>query len=122
MSHKWITHLGDVGYDLLLYLNRRINQLRRILGIGKYWSLSKFVKDNVKKSVSFITDFEGILATHAKNRGFDGIICGHIHKAENKIIDDIQYLNCGDWVESCSAVVEMMDGQWKIIELQPIQH
>jgi UDP-2,3-diacylglucosamine pyrophosphatase LpxH len=122
MTKKWLAHLGDVGYDLLLYLNKRINQIRRILGIGKYWSFSKYVKDNVKKSVSFITDFEEILTEHAKKLDYDGVICGHIHKAENKIIDDLVYLNCGDWVENCSAVVENLEGKWKIIELQPNQH
>jgi len=105
-----------------LYLNRRINQLRRLLGIGKYWSLSKYVKDNVKKSVNFITGFEEILAQYAKKMGYEGVICGHIHKAESKVIDDVLYLNCGDWVENCSAVVETMEGKWKIIELQPNQH
>lgn len=122
MSKRWLTYLGDVGYDLLLHLNKAINKIRRFIGVGKYWSLSKYVKDNIKKSVSFITGFEDTLTLHAKNKGYDGVICGHIHKAENKMIDGIQYLNCGDWVENCSAVVEMMDGQWKIIELQPNQH
>ena len=122
MSKKWLTNLGDVGYDLLLHLNKAINRARRILGVGRYWSLSKYVKDNIKKSVSFITGFEDILAAHARNKGYDGIICGHIHKAENKMIDEIQYLNCGDWVENCSAVVETMEGQWQIIHLQPNQH
>jgi UDP-2,3-diacylglucosamine pyrophosphatase LpxH len=119
MTKKWITHIGDVGYDLLLHLNRRINQIRKICGIRKYWSLSKYVKDNVKKSVSFISGFEDILSDHAKRQKFDGVICGHIHKAEIKIINDISYLNCGDWVESCTAIVETMDGKWQIIELQP---
>lgn len=122
ITKKWLAHLGDVGYDLLLYLNRRINQVRRILGIGKYWSFSKYVKDNVKKSVSFITNFEEILAEHARIQDYHGVICGHIHKAENKMIDEIRYLNCGDWVENCSAVVETMEGTWEIIELQPNQH
>ncbi|OIP54613.1 MAG: UDP-2,3-diacylglucosamine hydrolase [Helicobacteraceae bacterium CG2_30_36_10] len=122
MSKKWLTYLGDVGYDLLLHLNKTINRARRIVGVGKYWSLSKYVKDNIKKSVSFITGFEDILTAHARNKGYDGIICGHIHKAENKMIEEIQYLNCGDWVENCSAVVETMEGQWKIIELQPNQY
>jgi len=122
MTKKWVAHLGDIGYDLLLYLNRRINQLRRLLGIGKYWSFSKYIKDNVKKSVNFITGFEEILAQYAKKMGYEGVICGHIHKAESKVIDDVVYLNCGDWVENCSAIVETMEGQWKIIELQPNQH
>jgi UDP-2,3-diacylglucosamine pyrophosphatase LpxH len=79
--------------------------------------LSKYVKDNVKKSVSFINDFESILSTHAQKKQYDGVICGHIHKAEIRNIDGIEYMNCGDWVESCSAIVETFDGEWKIIEL-----
>ncbi len=122
MSKRWLTYLGDVGYDLLLHLNKAINRARRIVGVGRYWSLSKYVKDNIKKSVSFIIGFEDILAAHARKKGYDGIICGHIHKAENKMIEEIQYLNCGDWVENCSAVVETMEGQWEIIQLQPNQH
>ncbi len=122
MNNKWLAHLGDIGYDLLLYLNKRINQLRRVLGIRKYWSLSKYVKDNVKKTVGFITDFESTLARHAKKLNYDGIICGHIHKVANREIDGIRYLNCGDWVENCSAIVETLEGEWKIIELQPNQH
>lgn len=116
MTKKWIAILGDYGYDLLLHLNAFINFTRKVFGIKKYWSLSKYVKDNVKKSVSFINDFEAVLATHAKRNGYDGIICGHIHKAEMKMIDGIAYLNCGDWVESCTALVEEYDGTWKIID------
>jgi len=115
MTKKWLAILGDYGYDLLLHLNHKLNFLRRKLGINTHWSLSKYVKDNVKSSVSFISDFETILATHAKHKGFDGIICGHIHKAQMKHIDTIEYLNCGDWVESCTAVVETYDGKFKIV-------
>lgn len=122
MNNKWLTHLGDVGYEMLLHLNKQINKIRRLLRINRYFSLSKYVKDNIKKSVSFITGFEEILATHAKKMGYDGVICGHIHKAENKIINGIIYLNCGDWVENCTAIAETMDGQWQILQLQPKQH
>ena len=102
-------------YDLLLHLNVVLNFLRKRIGIKKYWSLSKYVKDNVKSSVSFISDFEAVLSTHAKNKGYDGIICGHIHKAEIRDIEDIEYLNCGDWVESCTAIIETYEGEFKII-------
>ena len=115
MTKKWLAILGDYGYDLLLHLNVVLNFLRKRIGIKKYWSLSKYVKDNVKSSVSFISDFEAVLSTHAKNKGYDGIICGHIHKAEIRDIDDIEYLNCGDWVESCTAIVETYEGEFKII-------
>ena len=115
MTKKWLAILGDYGYDLLLYLNAILNPIRNKLGIKKYWSLSKYVKDSVKSSVSFISDFESVLSTHAKNKGYDGIICGHIHKAEIRDIDGVQYLNCGDWVESCTAIVETLEGEFKII-------
>ncbi len=116
MTKKWIAVLGDIGYDVLLNLNGIINFIRRKFGIYQYWSLSKHVKDKVKSSVSFITDFETVLAKHAKHKECDGIICGHIHKAEMKYIDDIEYKNSGDWVESCTALVETKDGEWKIID------
>ena len=115
MTKKWLAILGDYGYDLLLHLNVVLNFLRKRIGIKKYWSLSKYVKDNVKSSVSFISDFEAVLSTHAKNKGYDGIICGHIHKAEIRDIEDIEYLNCGDWVESCTAIVETYEGEFKVI-------
>ena len=116
MTKKWLAVAGDIGYELLLHLNQTLNFIRRKFGINRYWSLSKYIKDNIKKSVSFISDYEGILAQHAKRKGYDGIICGHIHKAEIKMIDDIEYKNCGDWVESCTALVETMDGEWEILD------
>ena len=116
MTKKWLAIAGDIGYDLLLHLNGTLNFIRRRFGIKRYWSLSKYVKDNVKKSVSFIDDFEGTLAKHAKQKGYDGIICGHIHKAEMKMINNVEYKNSGDWVESCTALVETLDGKWKIID------
>jgi UDP-2,3-diacylglucosamine pyrophosphatase LpxH len=116
MTKKWVAVLGDYGYDFLLHLNHLLSKLCRLLKIKKQWSLSKYVKDNVKKSVSFIHDFESILSTHAKKKEYDGVICGHIHKVEIRNIDGIEYMNCGDWVESCSAIVETFDGEWKIIE------
>jgi len=116
MTNKWLSVLGDYGYDLLLHLNAIINKTLKFFGYRRYWSLSKYIKDNVKKSVSFIGDFEGILTTHAKKKGYDGIICGHIHKAEMKEIEGVQYMNSGDWVENCTALVETMDGKWMILE------
>lgn len=115
MTKKWLAILGDYGYDLLLHLNSILNFLRKKIGVQKYWSLSKYIKDSVKSSISFINDFESVLSKHAKNKGYDGIICGHIHKAEIKNIEGIEYLNCGDWVESCTAIVETYEGEFKII-------
>lgn len=116
MSKKWLAVVGDIGYGMLLQVNYGLNFLRKVLGIKRYWSLSKYVKDNVKQSVSFITGFEEILAKHAKKKGYDGIICGHIHKAEMRQINGVEYKNCGDWVESCTALVETMEGEWQIID------
>lgn len=116
MTKKWLAIAGDIGYELLLNLNQSINFIRQKFGINRYWSLSKYVKENVKQSVSFITDFETILADHARHKQYDGIICGHIHKAEIRKIEEIEYLNSGDWVESCTALVETYDGEWKIID------
>lgn len=107
--------LGDMGYDLLLNINQILNWCRKKMRYHRHWSLSKYVKDHVKSSVSFITDFESILSEHAKRHRYDGVICGHIHKAEIRTIDGIEYLNCGDWVESCTAIVETYEGEFRII-------
>ena len=97
-------------------LNQIFQFFRKKLRINRYWSLSKYVKDNVKSSISFITDFETVVANHAKHKGYDGVICGHIHKAEIKMIEGIEYKNSGDWVESCTALVETIEGEWEIID------
>ncbi|RXJ80992.1 UDP-2,3-diacylglucosamine diphosphatase [Arcobacter sp. F2176] len=115
MTKKWLAILGDYGYDFLLYINFIINRIRKTFKINSKWSLSKFIKDNVKSSVNFINDFEKVLTNHAKHKGYDGIICGHIHKAEQRDIEGIEYKNCGDWVESCTALVETYEGKFEII-------
>jgi len=115
MTKHWLAVLGDIGYDLLLNINQWMNWWRKKLHYQSHWSLSKYVKDNVKSSISFITDFEHILSEHAKRHHFDGVICGHIHKAEMRDVEGIKYLNCGDWVESCTAIVETYEGEFRII-------
>lgn len=110
----WISMLGDRAYDFVLAVNSRFNWIRHRLGIG-YWSLSLYLKQRVKKAVDFIFQFERNLAAYCKKRGFDGVICGHIHHAEIKDIDGVVYMNDGDWVESCTALVEHHDGRWEII-------
>ncbi len=110
----WLAFLGDKAYDVILRLNSRFNWIRHRMGFG-YWSLSKYLKGRVKKAVDFVFQFEKNLVTYCKKRGFDGIICGHVHNPEIKVIDDILYMNDGDWVESCSALVEHHDGRWEII-------
>ncbi len=110
----WISFLGDKAYDFVISVNTYFNRARHRLGFG-YWSLSKYLKHRVKKAVDFIFKFETNLADYCKKRGFDGVICGHIHHAEIKNINGIAYMNDGDWVESCSALVEHHDGRWEII-------
>lgn len=110
----WLGFLGDKLYDFVLNINSKFNWFRHKLGFG-YWSLSKYLKHRVKKAVDFIFQFEKNLASYCKKRGFDGVICGHIHHAEIKEIDEIVYMNSGDWVESCTALVEHYNGKWEII-------
>jgi len=110
----WIAFLGDKAYDFVLALNNKFNWIRRRLGFG-YFSLSRYLKYKVKKAVDFVFKFEENLANYCKKRGFDGVICGHIHHAEIKEINGVAYMNDGDWVESCTALVEHWDGRWEII-------
>lgn len=110
----WLSFLGDKAYDLILGLNTKFNWFRHRLGFG-YWSLSRYLKGRVKKAIDFIFQFEKNLAIYCKKRGFDGVICGHIHESQIKFIDDIIYMNSGDWVESCTALVEHHNGTWEII-------
>jgi len=110
----WISFLGDKAYDFVLWLNNKFNWWRHKFGFG-YWSLSKYLKHRVKKAVDFIFQFENNLVMYCKKRGFDGVICGHIHHAEIKEIDGVVYMNDGDWVESCTALVEHWDGRWEIV-------
>jgi len=112
---KWLAFLGDWSYRTILMLNTLVNRLRRRLGFG-YWSLSAFLKVKVKNALQFIENFEAAVADEARRRGVDGVICGHIHKAEMRDIDGIQYINDGDWVESCTALAEHADGRLEILE------
>jgi UDP-2,3-diacylglucosamine pyrophosphatase LpxH len=110
----WLSFLGDRLYDFVLNLNSRFNWIRHRLGFG-YWSLSRYLKYRVKKAVDFVFQFERNLAAYCKKRGFDGVICGHIHHAEIRDIDGVAYMNDGDWVESMTALVEHHDGRWEIV-------
>jgi UDP-2,3-diacylglucosamine pyrophosphatase LpxH len=111
---KWLAFLGDWAYVAILGLNTYLSGIRRRLGLT-YWSLSAWAKLKVKNAVNFIGEFEHALAGEAKRVGADGVICGHIHHATAKIIDGVAYLNCGDWVESCTALVEHYDGRFEIL-------
>jgi len=110
----WLAFVGDWAYRTVLTLNTMLNRIRRRLGFG-YWSLSAFLKVKVKNALQFIEDFEGAVAAEARRRGVDGVICGHIHKAEMRDIDGVTYINDGDWVESCTALVEHFDGRMEIL-------
>ena len=112
---KWLAYLGDSLYTLILHFNHWFNHLRVRLGFP-YWSLSQYLKHKVKNAVSFISDFEHALANEARRRGLDGVVCGHIHKAEIRDIDGVLYCNEGDWVESLTALVETHTGELKVIE------
>ena len=116
---RWIAYLGDRGYTFLLWLNRVVNYHRFKAGLP-YYSLSQYIKGKIKKAVSFIDDYETELAKMAKAKGCDGIICGHIHKAENRMIEGIHYLNSGDWVETMSALAEDHEGNWQLIYYREI--
>ncbi len=110
----FIAKLGDMGYNFLLWINRLYNRYRTRKGLP-YYSLSQVIKHKVKQVVSYIDDFELQLTKLAKIKKCDGIICGHIHQPANKIINDIHYLNAGDWVETLCAVCETYEGEWKIV-------
>jgi len=111
---RWLAFLGDYAYALLLELNRVVDWVRRRLG-RPYWSLSGFLKHKTKKAVEYMSSFEDAVAQQAAARGVDGVVCGHIHHAEIRPIGDILYCNDGDWVESCTALVEHPDGRLEIL-------
>lgn len=111
---KWLAHLGDRAYEMALWLNTWLHEIRRALGMP-YWSLSSWLKHKVKNAVEFISCYEDALAREARSRGVDGVICGHIHHAEMRDIDGTLYCNDGDWVESCTALIEDETGALAIV-------
>lgn len=113
--HRWVAVLGDVGYNALVRINLVLSRVRRLLRRPGYWSLAGYAKHKVKKAVSFIFDFEDAVAHAAQQRGFDGVVCGHIHAAADRRIGNVRYLNCGDWVDTCSAIVEHFDGRIEVV-------
>jgi UDP-2,3-diacylglucosamine pyrophosphatase LpxH len=111
---SWLAKIGDVGYSLLMQINKYYNSRRIKKGLP-YYSLSQKVKSKVKSAVSYISDFEKHLTEIARKKECNGVICGHIHHPENRYYDEIHYLNSGDWVESLSALTEDYEGNWKIV-------
>jgi UDP-2,3-diacylglucosamine pyrophosphatase LpxH len=111
----WLAHVGDIGYTLLMRCNGLVNFFRRRFGMG-YWSLSAYVKAEVKNVVSFIGKFEEAVVRYAKEHDVDGVLCGHIHTPATREIDGIAYYNTGDWVESGTAIVEHDDGRLELLK------
>jgi UDP-2,3-diacylglucosamine pyrophosphatase LpxH len=111
---KWLAHLGDAAYEFILKVNTVFNFFRRIMGYN-YWSLSAYLKHKVKNAVEHISTFEQFIAERANYNRADGVVCGHIHHAEMRQIGDVLYCNDGDWVESCTALVEDTQGNLSII-------
>jgi UDP-2,3-diacylglucosamine pyrophosphatase LpxH len=114
MNAKWLALIGGWLYDRMIDLNRYAQWICNALGI-KGFSLSAWAKSNVKEAVNFIGDYENVVADAAKRKLADGVICGHIHHANISNINDVVYMNCGDWVESCTALVENYDGSFEVI-------
>ncbi|MCB1914890.1 MAG: UDP-2,3-diacylglucosamine diphosphatase [Rhodocyclaceae bacterium] len=115
LHHRWVAVLGDIAYNLLVRINHWLSRVRRWLHVPGYWSLAGYAKRKVKSAVGFIFDFEASVARATRQRGLDGVICGHIHWAADRDIDGVRYLNCGDWVDSCSAIVEHFDGRLEVV-------
>ncbi len=111
---RWLAHLGDFGYNLLLRLNHPLNWARRVFGLG-YWSLSAYAKQRVKVAVNFIGKFEETIVRYSRTDQVDGVVCGHIHSPCIRMIDGVEYLNSGDWVESNSALVEDFSGHIELM-------
>ena len=113
--HRWVAVLGDVAYNWLVRVNALLSWVRRRLNRPGYWSLAGYAKRMVKTAVSFIFEFEDSVIRHARERDMDGVICGHIHAAVIRDADGVTYINCGDWVDSCTAIVEHVDGRMELL-------
>jgi len=110
----WVARMGARLYEWLIELNHVVNWTRRRLGFP-YWSLAAFLKHKVKNAVQYIGNYEAAVAHAARQRGVDGVVCGHIHRAEMTEVQGLKYLNCGDWVESCTALTEAQDGTLSLV-------
>lgn len=114
--HRWVAVLGDMAYNTLVRINTSLSWVRRRLGMSGYWSLAGYAKRKVKTAINFIFDFEDSVIRAVRERGLDGVICGHIHWAALRPMDGVTYINCGDWVDSCTAIVEHLDGSLELVE------
>lgn len=113
---KFVSVIGDQAYTSLLIINNWLYYIRKTMGLG-YWSLSKYIKGRTKKALNFIFKFEDCLTKYAKFKNAHGVICGHIHHPTIKLLNGVVYANDGDWVESCSALVETLDGEFQLLIL-----
>ena len=117
-SHmKWVAKLGSVMYNVLLIFNALYNRLRALFG-KPYYSFSQAIKNKVKRAVANASDFDQMLTDMARAKGCQGVICGHIHRPEDRMINGVRYLNSGDWVETLSALVEDLEGNWSVVYYQ----
>lgn len=114
---KWLYFLGDNAYSFAMWLNHLLNKFRDWMGLP-YWSLSDYLKSNVKKAVNYINNFENVMVNYAKQKECVGVIAGHIHCPSEKDINGIMYYNCGDWIENRSAIIEDFDGKISLINLK----
>lgn len=112
---RFIAYLGDWAYDTAIWINTVMSRVRSLFGL-RYWSFSAWAKFRVKKAVNFIGQFESVVSEEAQRIGVDGVICGHIHHATIESMNGVEYINTGDWVESCTAVIEHFDGRMELIE------
>ena len=118
---RWLSVLGSHVYRILMRINRGLNWMRRVLGLP-YWSLSAYMKHQTKRAVQFMADFESTMVRVAASKNADGVVCGHVHYPEIRMVDDYLYANCGDWVESCSALVEHFDGRLELVRWVTMDH
>lgn len=118
--HRWLALAGDAVYRGTMQASYWLNRARQRAGLG-YWSLSAFAKQRVKAAVNIISDFEDSVARECRRRGLDGVVCGHIHHAEIRSIGGVTYHNCGDWVESCTALAEDARGRLRLLRWVPAE-
>ena len=118
---RWLSVLGDFSYNLLVDFNRTLSWARRKLRVSGHWSLADYAKRNLRGAARFISGFERALARHGETLRVDGVICGHIHTPAIKRLERVLYLNCGDWVDSCTAIVEHLDGRMELVRAGTIR-
>lgn len=115
---RWFALIGDHGYEWMMWVQRNIARLRRRLGLASHFSLAALIRTHLASARRYVEDFEQAAVRHARELGYDGIVCGHIHHPARRQINGMHYLNCGDWIDSCSALVEHLDGRWELVRRQ----